>query len=322
MREQIRKPIEQEYASYQEAFMSALKSDNAILSAVLHHLNQSVGKGIRPTLLLLSASLCGKANQDSYALAVALELLHTASLLHDDVVDDTYERRSRKSVNALWGNKVAILSGDFYLSKVITVASQAGNIDLIREIGLLGITLADGELIQLSESRESSINEDTYYEIIRKKTARLLSLCAKAGAMTVGASPEKVDCLAAFGEYLGLIFQIKDDIFDYVSSTELGKPIANDLREGKLTLPLIYALNHADSSIAQKYLLAIKNRDFSSEKIEEIYRFAIENGGIRYAAAQMENYRLKALSCLESFSKSPVKTAMIQLLDYTMQRSH
>jgi octaprenyl-diphosphate synthase len=282
----IRRPIQKEFLLYQETYKKALEPENPILSEVVQYLNGSLGKEIRPTVLLLSSAMFGPVEQTSINIAASLQILHTASLLHDDVIDETYQRRSKNSINAIWKNKVAILSGDYYLTKVIEIAALTGRLDIITEIGKLGASLADGELAQLHVSQQQNPTEAIYFDIINKKTAQLFAFCAKAGAMASSAKPEAINRLALFGEYLGIIFQLKDDSFDYIlpdQSGEIpGKPVANDLKEGKVTLPLIYALEHSDEKKSRPYREIIAKRHFTKYNIRRIYRFAIESGGLDY----------------------------------------
>jgi len=250
--------------------------------------------------------------------------LHTASLLHDDVIDETYQRRSKNSINAIWKNKVAILSGDYYLTKVIEIAALTGRLDIITEIGKLGASLADGELAQLHVSQQQNPTEAIYFDIINKKTAQLFAFCAKAGAMASSAKPEAINRLALFGEYLGIIFQLKDDSFDYIlpdQSGEIpGKPVANDLKEGKVTLPLIYALEHSDEKKSRPYREIIAKRHFTKYNIRRIYRFAIESGGLDYLSKKMEEYKQKAEIILAEFPSSDARNSLNLCLEYAASR--
>ncbi|MDD2559223.1 MAG: polyprenyl synthetase family protein [Bacteroidales bacterium] len=320
----IRRPIEKEFLLYQETYRKALEPDNPILSQVVQYLNGSLGKEIRPTILLLSSALFGPVGQTSIKIAASLQILHTASLLHDDVVDETYQRRSKNSINAIWKNKVAILSGDYYLSKVIEIAALSGRLDIITEIGKLGANLADGELAQLHVSQQQNPTEASYFNIINKKTAQLFAFCAKAGAMASSAKAEDIRKLALFGEYLGIIFQLKDDSFDYIlpdqSGERPGKPIANDLREGKVTLPLIYALENSDEKKARPYREILAKRHFTKYNIRRMYRFAIDNGGLNYMSEKMEEYKIKAQKILDEFPTSEAKDSLTLCLEYVANR--
>jgi octaprenyl-diphosphate synthase len=320
----IRRPIQKEFLLYQETYKKALEPENPILSEVVQYLNGSLGKEIRPTVLLLSSAMFGLVEQTSINIAASLQILHTASLLHDDVIDETYQRRSKNSINAIWKNKVAILSGDYYLTKVIEIAALTGRLDIITEIGKLGASLADGELAQLHVSQQQNPTEAIYFDIINKKTAQLFAFCAKAGAMASSAKPEAINRLALFGEYLGIIFQLKDDSFDYIlpdQSGEIpGKPVANDLKEGKVTLPLIYALEHSDEKKSRPYREIIAKRHFTKYNIRRIYRFAIESGGLDYLSKKMEEYKQKAEIILAEFPSSDARNSLNLCLEYAASR--
>ena len=320
----IRRPIHKEFLLYQETYKKALEPENPILSEVVQYLNGSLGKEIRPTVLLLSSAMFGPVEQTSINIAASLQILHTASLLHDDVIDETYQRRSKNSINAIWKNKVAILSGDYYLTKVIEIAALTGRLDIITEIGKLGASLADGELVQLHVSQQQNPTEAIYFDIINKKTAQLFAFCAKAGAMASSAKPEAINRLALFGEYLGIIFQLKDDSFDYIlpdQSGEIpGKPVANDLKEGKVTLPLIYALEHSDEKKSRPYREIMAKRHFTKYNVRRMYRFAIETGGLDYLSKKMEEYKQKAEKILAEFPPSDAKDSLNLCLEYAANR--
>ncbi len=320
----IRRPIHKEFLLYQETYKKALEPENPILSEVVQYLNGSLGKEIRPTVLLLSSAMFGPVEQTSINIAASLQILHTASLLHDDVIDETYQRRSKNSINAIWKNKVAILSGDYYLTKVIEIAALTGRLDIITEIGKLGASLADGELVQLHVSQQQNPTEAIYFDIINKKTAQLFAFCAKAGAMASSAKPEAINRLALFGEYLGIIFQLKDDSFDYIlpgQSGEIpGKPVANDLKEGKVTLPLIYALEHSDEKKSRPYREIMAKRHFTKYNVRRMYRFAIESGGLDYLSKKMEEYKQKAEKILAEFPPSDAKDSLNLCLEYAANR--
>ncbi len=317
----IRKPVDCYFEQYTAALNQAMKSDISVLNDIDNHLRKSRGKQLRPLLVLLSGALCGEVNKDTIASAVALELLHTASLIHDDVLDDAMERRSQPSVKALWDNKVAILSGDFYLSKVLQIISTVP-LDIIVSIGNLGAALSEGEIEQLSLSKHFSAQESDYFDIIRKKTASLFSTCTFAGSRSVNADSSTVERLKNFGEILGIIFQIKDDIFDYFESNELGKPIGNDLAEGKLTLPLLYALSLENGKAEDYKRLLASSDSLSSAQVLELYRFAKDMGGIEYAEKTMERFKNEALELLSVFPNSDVKHSLLLLLEYCIERHH
>jgi octaprenyl-diphosphate synthase len=320
MIEQIRKPVEQEFKEYEKAFEKALATDNDLLGNILSYVRKSKGKELRPVLTLLSAALFENINTDTITSAVSLELLHTASLMHDDVVDQTYERRSRFSVNALWNNRIAILVGDYYLSKSAFITRQMKTRRITSLLSQLGCDLSDGELLQVSNEQKLQIDESAYLEVIRKKTAMTFAFCTQAGAITANASPEEEENLRLFGENLGMVFQIKDDIFDYFESRDIGKPTGNDLKEGKMTLPLIYTLEKAPPTRTKPFLNMIKNRDFSATNLKKMSLFVQEYGGITYAEQRMRNFAEMATHNLDGFPDSLYKKALIKCLDYAMQR--
>jgi octaprenyl-diphosphate synthase len=320
MIDQIRKPVAEEFKAYERAFEAAIQTDNYLLGKILAYVRKSKGKELRPILTLLSASLLHNLNEDTIASAVSLELLHTASLMHDDVVDQTFERRSRFSVNALWNNRVAILVGDYYLSKAAYVTRTVKSRRITPLLSKLGCDLSDGELLQVSNEQKLQIDESAYLDVIRKKTAVTFAFCTQVGAITAEASELEEETLRLFGEYLGMVFQIKDDIFDYFESTNVGKPTGNDLKEGKMTLPLIYALENTPSDQKKSILNTIRNKDYSNENLKRISLFVQSNGGITYAEKRMQDYKERALTCLDYFQDSIYKEALKNCLNYAMNR--
>jgi octaprenyl-diphosphate synthase len=320
MIELIRKPVEKEFGAYESAFESAIHTDNYLLGKILAYVRKSKGKELRPILTLLSASLFNNLNDDTIVAAVSLELLHTASLMHDDVVDQTFERRSRFSVNALWNNRVAILVGDYYLSKAAYITRQVKTRRITSLLSKLGCDLSDGELMQVSNEQRLMIDEAAYLDVIRKKTAVTFAFCTQAGAITAEASEEDEETLRLFGEYLGMVFQIKDDIFDYFETSDIGKPTGNDLKEGKMTLPLIYSLEHAPKDEVRKFKNMIRNRDYTTDNLRDMSEFVQKNMGIVYAEKRMNDFKEKAIECLSAFPDSEYKNALIQCLYYAMNR--
>lgn len=316
----IKAPISVELEDFKKLFDSSLSSSNLLLNSVIAHIRQKNGKMMRPMLVLLAAKLYGEVCPATLHAAVALELLHNASLVHDDVVDESTERRGQLSVNAIFNNKVAVLSGDYLLATSLVQVGLTRNHAIIDIVSCLGQDLAEGELLQLSNVSNLQFSEDVYFDVIRKKTAVLFAACTKAGALSVGADDEKVEFARLFGEYIGLCFQIKDDIFDYFESKEIGKPTGNDMMEGKLTLPVLYALNSIADKAAEKIALKIKNGEASSDEIAHLIEFTKLNGGIEYANETMFAFREKALSLLASIPDSDVKTALAVYLDYVVER--
>lgn len=316
----IKSPISVELEDFKKLFDSSLSSSNLLLNSVISHIRQKNGKMMRPILVLLAAKLYGEVCPATLHAAVSLELLHNASLVHDDVVDESTERRGQLSVNAIFNNKVAVLAGDFLLATSLVQVGLTRNHAIIDVVSRLGQDLADGELLQLSNVSNLHFSEDVYYDVIRKKTAVLFAACTKAGALSVGADDEKAEFARLFGEYIGLCFQIKDDIFDYSESKEIGKPTGNDMLEGKLTLPVIYALNATKDKVAEEIAIKVKNGEASADEIACLIDFTKQHGGIEYATKTMYAFREKALSLLTSIPDSDVKTALTAYLDYVVER--
>lgn len=275
---------------------------------------------MRPILVLLAAKLYGEICPATLHAAVALELLHNASLVHDDVVDESTERRGQLSVNAIFNNKVAVLSGDYLLASSLVQVGLTRNHAIIDIVSSLGQDLAEGELLQLSNVSNLQFSEDIYFNVIRKKTAVLFAACTKAGALSVGTDDEKAEFARLFGEYIGLCFQIKDDIFDYFESTEIGKPTGNDMMEGKLTLPVLYALNSTKDKAAQEIAIKVKNGEATADERAFLIEFAHLNGGIEHASQTMYDYREKALALLSSMPDTDVRKALAAYLDYVVER--
>lgn len=318
----IKKPILEELQLFEKTFADSLRSSNPLLSSVNEYVRQGTGKQLRPILVLLCAKICGNVNQATIESAVALELLHTASLIHDDVVDDTSERRGRKSVKAQWNNKIAILSGDYMLSNALHYATKTRNVEILELISNIGMQLSDGELLQLANTEQTKITEEAYFNVIRKKTALLFSTCTETGALSVNAAKNTLEHLRNYGEYLGICFQLKDDIFDYYENADIGKPTGNDIRDGKVTLPLIYALRNTFGKEKETILSQIRNKDFSTENIHNILRFAHENGGIAYAEDQMKLYKKRALDELRGFADDEIKASLQASAEFVMARKN
>lgn len=316
----IKSPISIELDDFKKLFDSSLTSSNLLLNSVIAHIRQKNGKMMRPILVLLAAKLFGKVCPATLHAAVALELLHTASLVHDDVVDESTERRGQLSVNAIFNNKVAVLTGDYLLATALVEVGLTRNYAIIDVVSNLGQDLAEGELLQLSNVSNLQFSEDIYFDVIRKKTAVLFAACMKAGALSTGISDEKAEHARLFGEYIGLCFQIKDDIFDYFESKEIGKPTGNDMLEGKLTLPALYALNSTQDKHAQDIAIKVKNGTATIDEITWLIDFSKEHGGIEYATKVMFGLKEKALSLLDSLENTDVKTALVCYLDYVIER--
>jgi octaprenyl-diphosphate synthase len=317
----IRQPITEELQVFKKIFAEVLITNNPLLSNIINYILEGSGKQLRPLLVLLSAKLCGNVTSATYNGALSLELLHNASLIHDDVVDDTYERRGRSSINARWSNKIAVLSGDYLLSNSLINATRTNNMQILTAISQIGMELSDGELLQLTNTQQSKITEEDYFKIIRKKTAMLFATCALVGGLSVGADDEKLKHLLNFGEYMGICFQIKDDIFDYYQEIEIGKPTGNDLQDGKVTLPLIYALRNSSDSKKEEVMTIIDTKDFSKENIDAIMQFAHEKGGVVYAAETMNEFKNKAINELDIFVDSDVKRSLIKCAEFAGSRN-
>ena len=283
----IKRPIEGDLNEFSALFNDALSHSNGLLASVLEHIKKRTGKQMRPILILLIAKSYGKISYVTQRSAVGLELLHTASLVHDDVVDDSEERRGQKSVNAEYNNKVAVLVGDYLLSTALLNVSLTNNDLIVQNLAELGRILASGEILQLSNITNTEISESLYYQVIEQKTAALFESCCAIGALSAEASQEQIEKAKKFGHELGIIFQIKDDIFDYYDSEEIGKPTGNDMAEGKLTLPAIFALNSTHNEEMYKIARKVKNHDVSPDEIKQLVEFTKANGGIEYAEKVM-----------------------------------
>ncbi|GAA6257143.1 polyprenyl synthetase family protein [Bacteroides sp. f07] len=316
----IRTPIEAELGDFKNLFDSSLSSSNALLDSVVSHIRQRNGKMMRPILVLLVARLYGVVRPSTLHAAVSLELLHTASLVHDDVVDESTERRGQLSVNAIFNNKVAVLTGDYLLATSLVHAEQTHSHPIIQLVSSLGQDLADGELLQLSNVSNHSFSESVYFDVIRKKTAALFAACTKAAAFSVGVGEEEAESARLLGEYIGICFQIKDDIFDYFDSKEIGKPTGNDMLEGKLTLPALYVLNKTKDSAVREIAFKVKEGTATPGEIARLIEYVKENGGIEYAIQTMNAYKQKAFDLLASLPDSDVCVALRAYLDYVVDR--
>ena len=318
--QQIKLPIDKEFEEFRRLFDSSLQSSNSLLSEVLSYIKRRNGKMMRPILALLIAKLFGEINDSTLHAALSLELLHTASLVHDDVVDESDKRRGQSSVNAIYNNKVSVLVGDYMLATSLKHSAMTREITIVDLVACLGQNLSEGEIIQLANINASEFSEEVYYDVIRKKTAALFTASAEAGAISVHASDEMVKNARLFGEMIGIAFQIKDDIFDYYSSDEIGKPTGNDMREGKLTLPALYVLNTFDDGEMRKLALRIRSLDASDEEIARFIEYIKVKGGIEYARQAMADYRNKALALLPPSADRTVKDALTAYIDYVIER--
>ena len=316
----IKHPIESDFQEFVFRFQGSLTHSYGLLAQALEHIRQRTGKQMRPMLTLLAAKNYGEVSDITQDAAVALELLHTASLIHDDVVDESSERRGQSSVNASYNNKVAVLVGDYILSTCLSHVAKTKDPRILQYISELGMTLASGEILQLQNVNNAEFSEDVYYQVIRQKTAALFETCCGMGSLSVNASEEDIAKAKQFGQDLGMIFQIRDDIFDYYDSTDIGKPTGNDMAEGKLTLPVIYALNHTDYESMKALAKKVKLGTINAEEIAVLVEFAKQGGGIQYAERMMERYSQKAQTYIDSCVKPELKEAYQSYLEYVIRR--
>lgn len=319
----IKKPIQEELTRFIELFDAALVHHDGLLSQVLAFIKQRSGKRMRPMLMLLIAKNFGSVGEVTQHAAIGLELLHTASLVHDDVVDESRQRRGQASVNAFYDNKVAVLVGDYILSTALLHVSHTASQRIIGGLAKLGQTLSDGEILQLSNISNVTISEEVYYEVIKRKTAALFEACTEMGALSVGASKEDVEAARAFGMNLGMAFQIRDDIFDYYDSSDIGKPTGNDMAEGKLTLPVIYALQSAADSTMTALANKVKHGEVSAEEIARLVAFTKQNGGIEYAERKMQEYKNAALQFIDNdVGDAEIKHSLQAYVDFVIERKN
>ena len=317
----IKQPIEGNLNEFVQLFNQCLTHSDGLLGQVLEHIRQRGGKRMRPMLILLTAKNYGEVSDVTQNAALGLELLHTASLVHDDVVDESTERRGQLSVNASYNNKVAVLVGDFILSSALLRVSLTNDQRIVQLLSELGRTLAAGEILQLSNIQNQDISEDVYYQVINQKTAVLFESCCSLGALSSGASNEEIERAKVFGHNIGMIFQIRDDIFDHFDSKEIGKPTGNDMREGKLTLPIIYALNNNSSQAMHTLAKKVKNGTINPDEIAVLIEFTKENGGIEYAERKMEEFAKMAKEYIDSSVRPEMKDAFNAYLEYVIQRN-
>lgn len=319
--DEIKAPVETHIEKFEKTFRGAVKSNVALLDIIMRYIIKRKGKQIRPMLVFLSAAACNGVQEASYRAASLIELLHTATLVHDDVVDDSNERRGFFSINALWKNKIAVLVGDYLLSKGLLLALEHNEYDLLRIVSEATREMSEGELLQIEKARRLDIKEDVYFEIIRKKTASLIASCCAAGAASSGADIETVNHLKLFGEKVGIAFQIKDDLFDYQKTSITGKPSGIDIKEQKMTLPLIYLLNNSKPSEKSKIINTVKRYHNDSKRVNELIKQVNESGGIEYANQKMLQYRNEAIHMLDELADSQAKTSLAQLVVYTTERN-
>lgn len=319
----IKQPVQAELADFIELFNRSLSHEDGMLGSALEHIRRRAGKRMRPMLILLMAKSFGRVTDVTQNAAVGLELLHTASLVHDDVVDESGERRGQASVNATYDNKVAVLVGDYILSTALLHVSFTHSEEIVRYLAELGRTLSDGEILQLSNIGRRDISEEVYYEVIRRKTAALFEACAGIGVLSAGVSGEGFEKACAFGSNLGMIFQIRDDIFDYYDSPKIGKPTGNDMLEGKLTLPAIYAVNNGGDRDMLELAYKVKEQSVTQEEIGTLVEYTKSHGGIEYAERRMEELRLKCMEYIENaVGDEDIKRALTAYIDFVIERNN
>lgn len=318
----IKRPIKADLERFVNLFEKSLTHDYGLLAQVLDHIRQRAGKRMRPMLILLMAKHFGGITDATQYAAVGLELLHTASLVHDDVVDDSAERRGQSSVNAEYNNKVAVLVGDYILSTALLNVALTDNQIIVKRLAELGRTLASGEILQLSNIQNTEISEDVYYDVIIQKTAALFEACCTIGALSAGGSDEDIEKASLFGRNLGIMFQIKDDIFDYSQSSEIGKPTGNDMAEGKLTLPVIYALNSTGNVTMRALAMKVKDRTVTSDEITMLVDFTKKNGGIEYAEKRMNDFSVLCKDYVaQHVVDQEVRDSLYAYIDYIVNRN-
>ncbi len=318
--DKIKKPVEKEMAEFEAYFSRTMRSDIPLLNIILNYILRRKGKQMRPLLVFLTAKLNGNISESTYLAATFIELLHTASLVHDDVVDDANERRGALSINALWNSKIAVLVGDYLLSKGMLISVEKSRFDMLEIVSEAVKSMSEGELLQLQKSRKLNITEEDYFRIILSKTAALIAACTACGARSVSENTDIIQVMKDFGENIGIAFQIKDDLLDYESKGLTGKAPGNDIKEKKITLPLIYALEHSSYSKKSHILGIVRNRKKSKSDIDEVINFVSEYGGMEYAEIKMNQYRDKALAILDSYPDSDVKESLREFIQYTTLR--
>jgi octaprenyl-diphosphate synthase len=320
--QEIQAPITDEMEKFEVKFKSSMKTTVPLLDKITNYIVKRKGKQMRPMFVFLTAKMCGEMNESSYRAAALIELLHTATLVHDDVVDDSNERRGFFSVNALWKNKIAVLVGDYLLSRGLLLATENKDFRLLEIVSDAVREMSEGELLQIEKARKLDIDEAVYYDIIRKKTASLIASCCACGAASVSKDEDVIKKMHVFGEAVGTAFQIKDDLFDYGFGSNIGKPTGIDIKEKKMTLPLIYALNKASYFEKRRIINIVKNNNNNPKKVAEVIDFVLKSGGIQYAEEKMLEFKNKALTTLQSFPDSDYKNSLIGLVKYTTERKN
>jgi len=319
--EQIKQPIDYEMELFEQKFHLAMSSKVALLNRITHYIVNRKGKQMRPMFVFLVAKIVnhGEVSERTYRGASVIELIHTASLVHDDVVDDSNRRRGFFSINALWKNKIAVLIGDYFLSKGMLVCIDNNDYDLLKIISVAVREIVEGELLQIDKARKLDITEDVYYDIIRQKTATLIAACCSLGAASVKPNTNDVEQMRKFGELIGMAFQIKDDLFDY-GDEKIGKPTGIDIKEQKMTLPLIYVLNNCTQKEQNWLINSVKRHNKNKARVKEVIAFVKEKGGLAYAVSKMEQFQLEALELLKKYPNSEYKEALVLMVNYVISR--
>jgi octaprenyl-diphosphate synthase len=319
--EDIKAPIAREMQEFEPKFRASMKTRVLLLDKIMSYIVKRKGKQMRPMFVFLSAGTCGGINDSTFRGASLIELLHTATLVHDDVVDEANYRRGFFSVNALWKNKVAVLVGDFLLSRGLILSIENRDFNLLRIVTNAVKEMSEGELLQIEKSRRLDINEAVYFDIIRQKTASLIASCCAVGASSSGASEDMVEKMREFGEKIGMAFQIKDDLFDY-GEMEIGKPLGIDIKEKKMTLPLIYALSKSGWVEKRRIISIVRNESEKPKKVKEVIAYVKQSGGIQYAVEKMNQYHLQAMAILQSFPESTYRNSLKDLVQFTIDRTN
>ena len=319
--EQIKQPILQEMELFESKFREAMATKVPLLNKITHYIVRRKGKQMRPMFVFLVAKMVsgGKFEERTYRGASIIELIHTATLVHDDIVDDSNRRRGFFSINALWKNKIAVLVGDFLLSKGLLLSIDNDDFDILKLISVAVREMSEGELLQIEKARKLDITEDIYFEIIRQKTATLIAACCGIGAASVGSSIEEVEKMRLFGELIGIAFQVKDDLFDYTDA-KIGKPTGIDIKEQKMTLPLIYTLNNCSDKEKKWLINSVKNHNKDKKRVKEVISFVKEKGGIEYTIEKMKEYQSRALKILENYPNSVYKDSLLTMVNYVIER--
>jgi octaprenyl-diphosphate synthase len=319
--EQIKQPIAFEMDLFEQKFQLSMSSNVALLNRITHYIVNRKGKQMRPMFVFLVAKMLNNGNisERTYRGASVIELIHTATLVHDDVVDDSNRRRGFFSINALWKNKIAVLIGDYLLSKGLLLSIDNNDFDLLKIISVAVKEMSEGELLQIEKARDLDITEEVYYDIIRQKTATLIAACCSLGAASVKPNTEEVETMRQFGELIGMAFQIKDDLFDY-GEDRIGKPIGIDIKEQKMTLPLIHVLNKSSKKEKAWLINSVKNKNKDKKRVQEVIAFVKENGGLDYAVSKMKSFQNQALQILEKYPDSAYRSALVLMVNYVIDR--